>query len=335
MRVFLSWSGERSRRVATALHDWLPLVVQAARPFVSTGDIAKGRRWSEAIGHELNTSAYGIICITRENRAAPWLHFEAGAISKALEHAYVSPLLFQIKPSEIDGPLQQFQLTQCEKDDIWSLVRSINSRVAEEEQMTEHLLWQEFAMWWPTLEQGLNEIAALPDDTTHTAYEWLFTADDLARVHTSPGRTCVWWVTPNPVDYVLTDPLRDVVRAAVERGVTYRFLVPADSTDDAYAELRQLGGNRPDLLEVVTIPREEFHQAAVTDYIVAEAGGHPEVYLELPLDTQRFGLAPGTRGFWMGVSPKSAGGFAARFKQLADRHRAPKAAAARGAQGSL
>ena len=42
MKVFLGWSGETSHNVALALSDWLPKVIQAIRPFVSSEDIAKG-----------------------------------------------------------------------------------------------------------------------------------------------------------------------------------------------------------------------------------------------------------------------------------------------------
>jgi len=42
--VFISWSGERSGLVAAALHDWLPMVVQTADPWMSSEGIEKGTR---------------------------------------------------------------------------------------------------------------------------------------------------------------------------------------------------------------------------------------------------------------------------------------------------
>ena len=53
MKVFISWSGENSHKVATALHDWLPYIIQAVKPFMSSGDILKGERWTDVLAREL------------------------------------------------------------------------------------------------------------------------------------------------------------------------------------------------------------------------------------------------------------------------------------------
>ena len=44
MKVFLCWSGTRSKGIANALHEWLPRVIQALDPWISV-DIDKGARW--------------------------------------------------------------------------------------------------------------------------------------------------------------------------------------------------------------------------------------------------------------------------------------------------
>lgn len=91
MKVFLSWSGDRSHYVAKALRDWLPLVLQFCEPWLSDRDIAAGDRWSEKIAKELEARNVGIIVLTRDNIRAPWVLFEAGALSKALVTSQVVP----------------------------------------------------------------------------------------------------------------------------------------------------------------------------------------------------------------------------------------------------
>ena len=49
MKVFISWSGEQSRRIAEVLSNWLPKANHSVRPFYSLDDIAKGTRWQSEL----------------------------------------------------------------------------------------------------------------------------------------------------------------------------------------------------------------------------------------------------------------------------------------------
>ena len=109
MKIFLSWSGERSKSLATALRDWLPLILHYAQPWLSDKDISAGDRWGLEIGKELEESSFGIICLTQENLGAPWILFEAGALSKIVLVNSVCPYLLDVEYSDIGGPLSQFQ----------------------------------------------------------------------------------------------------------------------------------------------------------------------------------------------------------------------------------
>lgn len=84
MKVFVSWSGERSQMLAQALRDWLPLVLHYVQPWLSEKDIDAGKRWSSEIAKQLEESNIGIICITPENIDSSWILFEAGALAKSL-----------------------------------------------------------------------------------------------------------------------------------------------------------------------------------------------------------------------------------------------------------
>jgi hypothetical protein len=82
MKVFISWSGARSRIVAEALRSWLPDIINAVEPFVSELDIDRGAVGTEVIARQLRDSAFGIVCLTRDNQTRPWINYEAGALSK-------------------------------------------------------------------------------------------------------------------------------------------------------------------------------------------------------------------------------------------------------------
>ena len=157
MKVFISWSGDISHQVANVLRDWLPSVIQSLKPYVSSEDIDKGRRWIVDISGELENSSFGILSVTKESKDAPWLIFEAGALSKSVERSRVVPFLFGVELSEIkEGPLSQFQATTFDKIDVQKLVRSLNT--AGDAPLSDNLLNKAFDRWWPDLEVRLNEI---------------------------------------------------------------------------------------------------------------------------------------------------------------------------------
>ena len=161
-RVFISWSGEPSRLVASALRDWLPQVIQNAAPFMSEEDIAKGTRGNEAIAFELREAALGIICLTRTNLEAPWILFEAGALSNSLgAKDLVCPLLIGLRKADVRPPLSQFQLTDGEEVDVRRLLQTINLSFDREFRLSDGALDRSFSMWWPELREVLSKAADL------------------------------------------------------------------------------------------------------------------------------------------------------------------------------
>lgn len=150
MKVFLSWSGEVSKGLADSLHSWLPRVIQAVRPYFSAEDVAKGARWSPEIARELEEARLGILIVTKESIEAPWLIFEAGALSKSLSRAKVVPLLFGLEPTEVRGPLVQFQAAKFEKAEMKRVLRMINSELGDVA-LPHDVLDASFEVWWPHL----------------------------------------------------------------------------------------------------------------------------------------------------------------------------------------
>lgn len=163
MKVFISWSGNKSHKVAIVFRDWFPSVIQTIEPYVSSEDIDKGARWSTDIAKELENSTFGILCVTKENMNAPWLSFEAGALSKTMDKSFVSPFLFDIKRSEVNGPILQFQSTIFQKEDIKKLLYTLN-KACGEGCITDARLEKAFEVWYPTLEEELHKLKNVLDE---------------------------------------------------------------------------------------------------------------------------------------------------------------------------
>ncbi|NUN61592.1 MAG: TIR domain-containing protein [Burkholderiaceae bacterium] len=157
MKIFLSWSGGLSHEVAKALLTWLPQVINALEPWLSSQAIEKGARWFEEIGETLSSTDFGIICLTQTNIAAPWILFEAGALSKSLGQARVCPLLIDLKNSDLQGPLSQFNTAGISREEIFRLMQSINARFPDDKRRSEIQLTEAFDVWWPRLEARLAE----------------------------------------------------------------------------------------------------------------------------------------------------------------------------------
>lgn len=154
MRIFTSWSGERSKAAALGLKSLLQdLFEEAVQIFVSD-HISPGEAWAQRLGTELEQSEFGILCLTQENFQAPWLLFEAGAISKKFGASRVVPYLIDELPPESDrSPLAQFQHVRADREGTYRLVESINAIRESPKPMDR--LERSFSRWWPDLEQTL------------------------------------------------------------------------------------------------------------------------------------------------------------------------------------
>jgi len=157
MKVFISWSGERSRRVADALRNWLPKVIQAIDPWISSADVEKGSRWSPDVARHPEAVKVGIICLTPENLDSSWVLFEAGALSRTLDITYICPYLFDLEPAQVGQPLGQFQATKAERSDTKRLICTLNQSLGDQA-LARDRLDEAFDQWWPDLERELAEI---------------------------------------------------------------------------------------------------------------------------------------------------------------------------------
>lgn len=157
MNILISWSGERSNKIATALNNWIPKVIQVARPWMSTEDISTGSRWGAELNKILENTTIGVICVTPENQQSIWLHFEAGALSKSISESKVMPILLEMSPGQLFGPMSQFQAVTCSKEGVGKIIHSINESLGESG-IKETDLSEIYDVWWPKLESELAKI---------------------------------------------------------------------------------------------------------------------------------------------------------------------------------
>ena len=152
-QIFISWSGDLSHTVAALLHEWIPTVLQTAEPFLSSTDIEKGSRWSDHVAKKLEECGFGIIVLTKNNLTAPWILFEAGALSKMVGRGQVSSLLIGVDVVDVKQPLSQFQNTIFSRDDCFKLISSINKTASAP--LRDDVLLRTFGALWPDLEASV------------------------------------------------------------------------------------------------------------------------------------------------------------------------------------
>lgn len=161
MKIFISWSGQRSEALAGALREWFPLVLHYVEPWLSKSDIQAGERWSVEIAKELEACNFGVICLTRENVGAPWILFEAGALAKSMQDGRVIPILLDLDVKDVSGPLAQFQAKKVDGAGIKELAVSLNKAAAAP--VPEAQLEKLISALWGDLEK---QISAIPKGTT-------------------------------------------------------------------------------------------------------------------------------------------------------------------------
>ena len=157
LRVFISWSGELSRELGEAIRDWLPSALQFVKPYFTPKDIEKGAKWASEISEALSASSVCIIVLTRDNLTSSWIMFEAGAISSTIDKSRVCPIVFDLEPTDLQGPLSQFQVTRFVEADIRKLFNTINAQ-AGENKLSDTVANDVFKKWWPDLQQKLTKI---------------------------------------------------------------------------------------------------------------------------------------------------------------------------------
>jgi hypothetical protein len=216
MKVFMSWSGDRSREVAKLLDYWIKCVVQATRPWISTSGIDSGSIWFNQINSELQDTTFGIICLTKENKDAPWILFESGALAKGLASSRVCTFLIDLETRDIRDPLAQFNHTLPTAESMWKLVSTLNGSLPEASRLDVIILKGVFETYWPQFEEKFAAILKTYPETTV--------------------------IQPRKQEDILTEILEST------RGLERRLRTLENTRDDDYLQVIKRSGMMPDLV---------------------------------------------------------------------------------------
>lgn len=155
MKVFISWSGSGGA-IAQELSEWMRRLLHPAEFFVSKGGISPGQKWREVISQELSDSDIGVVCLTREALTAPWVHFEAGALAKDVKTAKLIAIRFGVAERDIQGPLEEFNNVDFDKEGLCSVVQTLNGSLVKPHRNED--LQANFEDRWPHLKKRIGEI---------------------------------------------------------------------------------------------------------------------------------------------------------------------------------
>ena len=152
MKLFISWSGERSQKVAEVVKEWVQtLFPKGIDVWLSSENMIPGRLSMPKIIKALKTSDYGIFCFVKDNCKSSWMMFEAGAISKQSDAAEAEGLYGIIFDGTIEDfrrtPFEQLQLTVFDKKSLDKMFKSINTKMGQAK-IEEHILSKNVDTTW-------------------------------------------------------------------------------------------------------------------------------------------------------------------------------------------
>jgi len=290
LRIFISWSGERSKAIAIALKTWLKDVVQQFEPWMSDLDIAAGTRWGDDIVTELQASHCGILCLTPENMQQPWLLFEAGALSKSLSISRVVPYLFDVVAKDLRPPLSQFQSVPSTREGTLRLLESLNTSIDGTPLLDPLRVGRAFEKFWPDLEDKLNSVtkilqtrrrkrniddyleeilsilrheqrAELPAKLSKVlgfakSQSHLLTPETI-YVQEQNTLSDIWVVSWNLKNDLYNADVRESVRRNLKRGIAYKYFIPnTELATQRCAQLKRIFDDTLSTITFVTITAE-------------------------------------------------------------------------------
>ena len=154
--VFIGWSGDRSKRLATALRKALRSTFDSLNVWMSASDIEVGSLWFNKLNRALRRSSLGVLCLTPENLEAPWIVFEAGSLAKGASSARVVPYRLELQADDVPSPLRSFQAVDADEAGTLQVFKAVNKTLSKPLDGRHFAkLWNEH---WPALKSEIDAI---------------------------------------------------------------------------------------------------------------------------------------------------------------------------------
>ena len=128
MTIFISWSGDRGQHLATALRDWLPLILPEAKPWTSA-ELRRGAHWSVELLDTLREARACLFCVTADGLDSTWEFFEAGMLCGSDDDPVLTRCLCLDVPPEAlaGGPLATIPAVALKRADLLALLSELNA----------------------------------------------------------------------------------------------------------------------------------------------------------------------------------------------------------------
>jgi hypothetical protein len=168
---------------------------------MSDADIEKGASGLVEVRTKLAGMKVAISCLTPENLSAPWILYEAGALSKTIDDRsrLCTLLIANLGTKDVPNPLGMFQHTVLEKGDIWKLIQTLNNAMGEDAVAPEIVQDAFETTFWPRLDDRIKELPPYegPEPPKRDTEDMLAELLDYARENANRRKDTEWvdqWV---------------------------------------------------------------------------------------------------------------------------------------------
>lgn len=276
MKIFISWSGPHAMAIAKVLKSWLKNTFDSADPWVSDEDISGGQVSLAEIDRALDGAQFGIVVTTKANQDAPWLSYEAGAMSREVDggETRVMPMLVDLRVTDLTSPLKQYQAARFDAEGIGKMIKSIGEVLGLDKEQIDNKVTTRA----PDLEQLIAEISVpAPSAPTKPARPEVDVLDEIVtdlralRADFEQFRTALVPSSSNRPEIVVRGPGSNSRKGAA--GTTWDF-VAMDMIDEANRKyfhgeplIRYCGSPGDEVLIAVPPDTSEENASAIARFI--------------------------------------------------------------------